>query len=86
MKITDLVKKYKQNDNKDREFVEVLNEIANYVMYEQAIIKKDNKDDGSTIKYKYDDKSFKFINYFISKIEFLSKMTDNKYVKQGWSD
>lgn len=36
MKITDIVRKYKQDDFKDREFVEVLNEIANYVMYEQA--------------------------------------------------
>lgn len=73
MKITDLVKKYKQNDNKDREFVEVLNEIANYVMYEQAIVKKDNDGNNSTIKYTYDEKSYKFINYFFSKIEFLSK-------------
>ena len=73
MKITDIVRKYKQDDFKDREFVEVLNEIANYVMYEQAIVKKDNDDNNSTIKYSYDEKSYKFINYFFSKIEFLSK-------------
>ena len=42
MRITDIVRKYKQEGNKDREFVEVLNEVANYVMYEQAIVKKDN--------------------------------------------
>ena len=51
MKMTDLVKKYKLNDNKDREFVEVLNEVANYVMYKQAIVKKDNDGNNSTIKY-----------------------------------
>ena len=54
-------------------FNNFLNEIASYVMYEQSIIKKDNKNDGSSIKYRYDAKSFGYINYFISKIEFLSE-------------
>ena len=59
MKIVDLVEKFKDRGNKEFNFL--LNEIANYVMYEQAMIKKDNGAN-PTIKYRYDEKSYEYIN------------------------
>jgi len=70
MKIDDLVRKFK---GKDQIFVFLLNEIANYVMYEQAIIKKDNDATGSSIHYRYEEKSYEYIDDFFKEIEFLSK-------------
>lgn len=68
MKITDL-----ERNLEIPKFNQIINEVANYIMYEQAIIKKDNNASGSSIKYRYGKKSFEFINDFFSKISFLSK-------------
>lgn len=77
MKIVDLVEKFKDRGNKEFNFL--LNEIANYVMYEQAMIKKDSESPhSSTIKYRYDEKSYEYINDFISKITFSPKLKIGK--------
>lgn len=68
MRISDL-----ESNLENYKFNQFLNEVASYVMYEQAIIKKDNNVGGSSIKYRYDKKSFKIINFLISSIEFLSE-------------
>jgi len=73
MKIRDLVRKFKDGDYKDASFIIMLNEVSNYVMYEQAIVKKDNNVKDSIIKYRYDEESYKYINDFFSGIVFLSK-------------
>ena len=70
MKIVDLVEKFKDRDNKTFNFC--LNEIANYIMFEQAMIKKDNGSN-PTIKYRYDSDSYKYINDFFKDITFISK-------------
>lgn len=72
MKIRDLVRKFKDEFN-DKKFLFSLNEVANYVTFEQAIIKKDNSSSGSTIKYRYEDNSYKYINDFFKEIKFISK-------------
>ena len=75
MKIVDLVEKFKDRNNVV--FNYFLNEIANYVMFEQAMIKKDNGAN-PTIKYRYDEKSYEYINDFISKITFSPKLKIGK--------
>ena len=72
MNFDDLIKKYRDCDS-NRSFNIVLNEIAKYVMFEQAIVKKDNVSGGKgLLKYRYDEKSYKYIKSFFSKIIFLT--------------
>ena len=72
MTIVELIEGFKNREHK--RFNNFLNEVANYVMYEQAMIKKDNKSHfSSSIKYRFDERSFNYINDFISSITFLSK-------------
>ena len=72
MKINELITRFKTDNPDDFVFQFMLSQIAGYIMYEQAIIKKDNNYSASSIKYRYDDNSYKYINDFFSKIEFLS--------------
>ena len=72
MKIDELLSKYKDANFRDPSTVVGLNAVANYVMFEQSIIKKDNIPGHSIIKYRYDAYSYKVINDFFSKIEFAS--------------
>lgn len=72
MTIVELIEGFKNRENK--RFNNFLNEVANYVMYEQAMIKKDNESYfSSSIKYRFDERSFNYINNFISEITFLPK-------------
>ena len=74
MKIQELVRKFEEQDIKDTAFNLMLFLVADYTMYEQAIIKKDNiSSSESTIKYRYSKNSYKYVNEFFSKIQFLSK-------------
>lgn len=74
MKIQELVRKFEEQDIKDTAFNLMLFLVADYTMYEQAIIKKDNiSARESTIKYRYSKNSYRYVNEFFSKIQFLSK-------------
>lgn len=74
MKIDELLSKYKDANFRDPSIVVGLNAVANYVMFEQSIIKKDNIPGHSIIKYRYDAYSYKVINDFFSKIEFAPEL------------
>lgn len=55
----------------DKRFNSYLNEVANYVIFEQTLIKKDNKSKKkSSIKYRYDEKTYNLINDFFKEITF----------------
>ena len=70
MNIVDLANKYKSR--RVAGFNYLIDEISNYVMLEQTLIKKDNGEDAS-IKYRYDEDTYKYIDEFISEITFLSE-------------
>lgn len=65
----DVVNKFR--DKTDKTFNSYLNEVANYVIFEQTLIKKDNKSKKkSSIKYRYDEKTYNLINDFFKEITF----------------
>ena len=71
MKIQELVRKFEEQNVNDAAFNLMLNLVADYTMYEQAIVKKDNiSSSESTIKYRYSKNSYKYVNEFFSKIQF----------------
>ena len=56
-------------DNNSILFLNAINSLSDYIMYEQTIIKKDNMSSVySTITYDYDELSYDTIDNFISSI------------------
>lgn len=77
MNVEDLIKIFKNVKDESLDYNiqvinRVINAIADYVMYEQTIVKKDNiSSSESTITYRYDAMSYGLICYFIEKITFI---------------
>ncbi len=75
MNINDLINMFKntlKNYNYDNEkFFLAINSLADYIMYEQTIIKKDNVIGASSITYTPSTIASNAINEFISSINFI---------------
>ena len=69
----------------DKRFNSYLNEVANYVIFEQTLIKKDNKSKKkSSIKYRYDEKTYNLMKTNdISKL-YISANFETKEDAQNW--
>ena len=81
MRFDELVERFKKQDPNDAIFNFMLNQVADYTMNEQTIIKKDNKtNDVDTIKYRYDENTYRYINEFFQKLNFyqLPKLEEEK--------
>lgn len=84
MNIDLLLKKYKEAVKnytfQNMPFFNAINSISDFIMYEQTIIKKDNKPGSKCdITYCYDKLSYGAINAFILLVDFMEKIIDNTY-------